>query len=668
MKVRRCYSYIWLILLALTPVIEAASFEWSPNGRKVGYLVGSEFRTVDADSGRRESTRIALNAMRFQWAPDASAVLLEDTQTLAWLDLKDGKWRTLLSNRSITDPKISPDGRSISFVSQHNIWLVDLTSGKIRMLTRGGTEEQRKGEADWLYSHSFDLHTGYWWAPDSSAIAFLELDERHVSKLGDVRYPRAGSANPAIHVSTIGLQNGHVSRMTTGADEDGYLPRVAWLPDSRHLAIQRLNRSQTMLQLLIADGATGVSRTVLTEQDPYWLNVHDDLRFVNHGEQFLWSSERSGYRHLYLYDMQGKLIRQLTSGSWEVSAINAVDEKRGVVYFTATEKTPLERHLYRIGLDGSGFARMTGEEGWHDVRFSPAGNAYVDSYSSISMPPIVRIVRVDGSSVTALDSLQARPEIVSMPEFFTIKTHDGELLNAMLIKPPQLVPGHKYPVIVYIKGGPGEQAVRNAWDEDVFLWHQQMAKRGFLIFALDNRGSAGRGHLFEEPIHCRFGAQEISDQRDGIAWLRLQPYVDASRIGIWGSGYGGHMTLHALFEDPQDFKVGFAQAPVADWSLADTAFSERYLQVPRGFSEQFDESSPIKNAAGLRGKLLIAAPRQESVETPGVPELLAELDKAGKHVDFVAIARGESQTEILRRATSFFVENLRPAQDNASLQ
>jgi dipeptidyl-peptidase 4 len=438
------------------------------------------------------------------------------------------------------------------------------------------------------------------------------------------------------------------------------LPRVSWLPDSRHLAIQRLDRSQTTLQLLLADVSTGASRAILTERDPYWLNLHDDLRFLKIGDQFLWSSERSGYRHLYLYDIEGKLIRQLTHGNWEVCGVDAIDEKRGVVYFTATEKTPLERHLYRVNLDASGLERLTTQAGWHEVRFSPATDAYLDTYSSIAMPPTVRVGHVDSTSIVAIDLHQRPPEIVSMPEFFAVKSHDGVTLNAMLIKPPQFDPARKYPVIVYTKGGPGEQAVRNAWDEDVFWWQQEMAKKGFLIFALDNRGSAGRGHLFEEPIHCRFGAQEMSDQRDGIVWLRLQPYVDASRIGIWGSGYGGHMTLHALFEDPQDFKVGFAQAPVADWSLADTAFSERYLQVPHGFSEQFDESSPLENAAGLQGKLLIAASEQDNVETPGVPELLKELEKDGKRVDLISVSHGESQAEILRRAMSFFVENLRP--------
>ena len=645
--------------ITITPA-KATNFEWSPDGTKLGRLTGSDFRLVDTKSGVTTAIKISSMADDFQWVPGASAVLLKSAKSLTWLDLMSGKRRVLITtHEDVSNSKISPDGRFVSFVSQHNLWLLNVVSGEVNKLTTGGTEEQRKGEWDWV-CHEFGLQTGYWWSPDSSSIAFLELDERQVGKIGAVRYPRPGTPNPIFHVFTINLKTGHVVTMDTGADTSVYLPRVSWLPDSKHLAIQRLNRQQTLLQLLIADERDGTSQTILTEPDAYWINIHDDFRFLSDGERFLWSSERSGYRHLYLYDGKGNLLAQITKGNWEVCGIDSVDEAGRAIYFTATEKTPLERHLYRIGFDGSGLKRLTSEAGWHQVRFAPQAVSYIDSYSTAVSAPVSNLMRVDGTRIAALEP-SPPVDLFSAPEFLTIRTHDAVSLNAMLIKPLHFDPDTRYPVLVYAQGGPGEQAVRNAWDATVSPWHQTMAQRGFLIFALDNRGSAGRGHLFEEPIHCRFGAQEMSDQRDGIGWLRRLPYVDATRIGIWGSGYGAHLVLHAMFEDPEDFKAGFAQTPIADWSRANAAFAERYLEVPHGFSEEFDASSPIQNAGALRGNLLIAAPEEESVTAPGVAELRGAFKDAGRNFEFIPLSEQPSEMQTLERAAAFFVENLHAA-------
>jgi dipeptidyl-peptidase-4 len=619
---------------------------------------------------------------QYQWAPDGGALLFQGATSLAWFDLKTQSARPLVSGKeAIADPKISPNGRYVSFVRDHNIWLVGVADGKQRAFTRGGTEEIRKGELDWVYPEELDLTTAYWWAPDSSAIAYLEMDERKVTQypLADFasftgeadeeRYPVAGGNNPIVRVFAGKVDGGEPRLMDTGGNTDVYIPRVNWLVDSRHVSIQRMNRPQTVIELLIADANSGKARVILTDKDLYWINVSDDLRFLKDGKRFLWSSERSGYRHIYLYDLGGSQLAQVTQGNWEVFAVDGVDEAKGLVYFTAAEHSPLERHLYRAALDGSGFERITREDGTHGVDLAPGAAAFVDSYSNSMNPPRQDLVRMDGSRIAALNEnkiAELADLHLSPLEFVSVRSHDGIPLNAMMIKPPDFDAAKKYPVLVYTYGGPHVQVVLNAWGGSTFLWHQLMARKGYIIFALDNRGSAGRGHLFEEPIHFRFGAQELSDQRDGAAYLKSLPYVDANRIGIWGWSYGGHMTLHALFEDPQDFKVGFAGGPVTDWHYYDTIYTERYIGLLPQNEESYQESSPIENAAKLQGKLLIAhGTGDDNVHYANTLSLVNVMIEAGKYVEVMAFpGRGHGASDpaarrvLMNRVTQFFLDNL----------
>lgn len=620
---------------------------------------------------------------QYQWAPSGQSMLLETSTSLVWFDLKSQSARPLVSGKAnLADPKISPDGKYVSFLRDHNIWLVSTTDGKERSLTTGGTEEIRKGELDWVYPEELEISTAYWWSPDSSSIAYLEMDERKVTQFslldfesftGEAelqRYPIPGGSNPVVHVYVAPLAGGEPRLMDTGTDTDIYLARVNWLPDSKQIAIQRINREQTVLDILLTSAATGKSSTLLTDKDQYWINVSDDLYFFKNSNRFLWSSERSGYRHLYLYDLSGKQIAQLTKGDWEVTALDSVDEAKGLVYFTSTEKSPLERHLSRVALDGSGFSRITKQDGVHSIQFSPNSAFFTDTFSNSSAPPRQDLYHADGAKAATLNennrSAELGPYHLSPLEFFQVRSHDGMLLNCSIIKPPNFDHTKKYPVLIYTYGGPHAQVVMNAWGRSTFLWHQMMAQKGYVIFALDNRGSAGRGHLFEEPIHYRFGAQEMSDQRDGVAWLLQQSFVDPSRIGIWGWSYGGHMTLHAMFEAPNFFKAGFAGGPVTDWHFYDTIYTERYIGLIPKNDESYDESSPIKNAGRLRGKLLIAhGTGDDNVHFSNTLALLDELIKEGKYVEVIPFpGRGHgvsdlpAQRVLWNRVTQFFLDNL----------
>jgi len=685
---------------------------WRPDGKQLSFFEtkgsGKEAKTelwvMDASTGERrllvaadkletilpaepgretQATGLGRRApSQYQWAPDGAAILFQAAKVLVWFDLKSQTARTLISGKAtLADPKISPDGRTVSFVREHDVWLVNVADGKERALTHGGTEELREGELDWVYPEELDIKTAYWWAPDASAIAYLEMDERKVTKYPLVdfsspsgeaeneQYPVAGGANPIVHLFVADVNSGEAHAMDTGAETDIYIPRVNWLTDSKHVAVQRLNRAQTTLDLLFADATTGKARTVLSETDPNWVNVSDDLHFLADGKRFLWSSERSGYRHLYFYNLEGKQLAQLTKGDWEVTGVNGIDEAKGLVYFTSTAKSPLERQVYAVYLDGTGFRQITVADGNHVADMPSGANAIVDTYSNTMTPPRQVLLGTDGKTIATINENKV-PELaeyhLSTPEVLTVTAHDGVQLNAAMIKPPDFTPQKKYPVLVYTYGGPHAQVVRNMWGGANFLWHQLMAQKGFIIFLLDNRGSAGRGHVFETPLHLRLGQLELSDQRDGVKYLRSLPYVDGNRIGIWGWSYGGYMTLQAMFEAGDDFKAGFAGGPVTDWRYYDSIYTERYLGLPQQNEKGYRDSSPVKYAAQLKGKLLIAhGTGDDNVHYANTLSVINDLIDAGKYVEVLAFpGRGHGVSDpaarrvLMERVTQFFLRNL----------
>jgi dipeptidyl-peptidase-4 len=686
--------------------------EWTPDSKQISFFdnkaTGKEGRTelwaLDVASGQRhvlvsaeklesvlpsdnqpstQATGLGRHRpAQYQWAPGGGALLFQGPTSLAWFDLKSQTPRTLVSGKAgIVDSKISPDGRYVSFVRDHNLWLVSVADGKERALTEGGTEEVRKGELDWVYPEELEITTAYWWAPDSSAVAYFEMDERKVAKYplvdfssptGEAEeepYPPAGGGNPTVRVFVAPVAGGEAHAMDTGENTDIYIARVNWLTDSKHLAIQRLNRPQTVLDLLIADTTSGQTRTALNETDPYWININNDLHFLRDGRRFLWSSERSGYRHLYLYDLEGKQLAQITKGDWEVSAVDAVDEAKGLVYFTGTAKSPLERHLYRVSLDGSAISRITIHNGTHGVNMAPDASAFVDTYSDVMTPPRQDIDRADGSLLRVVNEnkvVELADYPLSSPQFLSVKAHDGTPLNAVMTKPPDFDASKKYPVLVFTYGGPHAQVVVNAWGGNNALWHQLMAQKGYVIFSLDNRGSGGRGHVFEEPIHYRLGTIELSDQLDGVNYLKSLPYVDAQRIGIWGWSYGGHMTLHAMFEAGDVFKAGFAGGPVTDWHFYDSIYTERYLGLLPQNESAYHASSPIERADGLRGKLLIAhGTGDDNVHFANTLSLIDKLIEVGKYAEVMPFpGRGHGVTDpaarkvLFNRVTRFFLDNL----------
>lgn len=662
--------------------------EWAPDAKRFSYLerqgrgkdAAVELWTMDAANGERkilvsaetmkavmqpekekaiQATGLGrVQAENYKWSPGSDSLLFIGTNSLVMLDLKTMAIKPLVSGEAeLEDPKFSPDGKWVSFVRKYNLWIVNIANGESKALTLGGSEEILKGKLDWVYPEELDASTAYWWSPDSSHIAFYEMDERPVTRypimdmsspigaMEYTRFPQAGEANPIVRVGVVEIAGGETKWMDTGADKDIYLPRVDWLRDSRRLAIQRLNRAQNKLDLLFCDTATGASTQVLSETDKYWVNVSDDLYFFSDQKRFLWSSERSGFRHYYIYDLSGKLLEQLTSGEWSILGTGGfgpggstkanVDEANGFIYFLSNKDNVPETQLYRVSLRDKKITRLTQGAGTHLPRIAPDTSAFVNTYSNSRTPPRQDLYRADGKRVAILNEnkLTDLAEYHLSPvEFLNVSADDGTKLYALMIKPPAFDPSKKYPVLIHVYGGPQAQVVRDAWGGGDFLFHQMMVQKGFIIFSLDNRGSYGRGHAFETPIYHQFGKVELADQLAGVRYLKSLPYVDSSRIGIWGWSYGGYMTLYSLFNAPDVFKAGVAVAPVSDWRLYDTIYTERYMGRPQDNPDGYKNSSPVNQAGGLKGELMLAhGTGDDNVHFANSSEVINQLIENGRY-------------------------------------
>ena len=704
--------------------------EWAPDGKRFSYYAGSPdgsgqaLWTMDAASGARkvlvdaatlrEVTQPEKKAVvqatglgrvrerSYVWAPDGSSLLFIGSDSLAMLDLASMKRKEIVSgNEQISDPKFSPDSKWVSFVRGDNLWVVDLATGKSGPLTSGGNGEMLKGELDWVYPEELDCRTAYWWSPDSTKIAYYEMNEKPVehypivdmsSPTGGIEYtdyPQAGTANPVVRVGVVSVaslastsepQTPETRWMDTGKDATVYLPSVVWVPDSRRVAIERLYRAQCLLDLLFCDAATGVSKRIVTLTDKYWINLSDDLYFFSDGKRFLWSNEETGFRHYYIYNMQGKEREQLTSGDWGItapaafgpgaSAHAAVDEVNGYVYFLSNKDTIIGTQLFRASLRDKTITQITHQAGTHQVLIAPGTFDFVDTFSTANTPPRQDLYAADGTKVATINANDV-PELaeyhLSPVEFLNVKAHDGTKLYAMMIKPPNFDRSKKYPVLISVYGGPEAQSVRNAWGGVGLLWHELMAEKGYIIFTLDNRGSYNRGHAFETPIYHHFGKIELEDQLTGVTYLKSLPYVDGSRIGIWGWSYGGFLTLYSMTHAQGVFKAGVSVAPVSDWRLYDTIYTERYMGTPQDNPEGYHDSSPVNAAGKLSGKLMMVhGTGDDNVHFANTAEFLNDLIEANRYPARLMVFPGRghpisdhaARVELFEHITRFLLDNL----------
>jgi dipeptidyl-peptidase-4 len=492
----------------------------------------------------------------------------------------------------------------------------------------------------------------YWWSPDSTRIVFLRIDETpvpdfvvvdHIPLEQNVEitpYPKAGDPNPVVKLGVVNAVGGDVRWLDTYKypAEDRLIVRVGWFPDSKKVWYQAQNREQTFLDLNSASPDDGKSSNMLRETRKTWVEVVDEgMRWLKDGS-FLWLSDRSGWRHIYHYGADSKLIKQVTNGDWDVRALDSVDEAKGAIYFSASEHSFIANHEYSISLDGSGLKRLTPTEGNHRASFNSSASHFLDSWNDVNTPTQVRLYDSAGQLTRLIDENKVdalKQYKLGKVEFMNVKTRDGFSMEAMMIKPPDFDPSKKYPVWSYTYSGPQSQSVRNAWGGTRYMWHQMLAQKGYIIWICDNRTASNKGVNSAWPLYKNFGELELSDLEDGYAWLKTQPYVDASRIGLWGWSYGGFMTSYALTHS-QTFKIGIAGGTVSDWRNYDSIYTERYMQTPQNNGDGYWKTSPVHFAKDLHGKLLlIHGAIDDNVHMANTVQFLYELQKAGKQVQFM---------------------------------
>jgi dipeptidyl-peptidase-4 len=569
--------------------------------------------------------------------------------TYAVYDLKAQKLISMPKyEEGVMNVKVSPDGKWVGYVHKDNIYIMNLADGDVRQLTSDARDHVYNGRFGWVYEEEFSIVDGWEWSPDSKRIAFWQEDETEVpeftmtnwmplyQEMISIRYPKPGEKNPVEKIGVIDLSDGSRRWMDIGEETDQYIPRIRWTRDPETLCIYRMNRLQNHLELLFADVTDGSTRVVIEDRsETGWISVDDYsfLRFLD-GRRFLWASERNGYNHLYLYDYDGNLMRQVTEGEWEVTDVLGVTPDESMVYFIGTEASPVQRNLYRAGIDEDDFDRLTDDDGWHAINLSPTCALYVDSWSSVTAPTRRVLCDGDGDEIRTLGAID--PTVYaeyhwSEKELFTVTTEDGVELYCSMMKPANFDENKKYPVFFDVYGGPGTSAVRNAWPGTMQQWY---ASEGYIVIRADNRGSSGRGTAFKHAVYKQLGKWEVHDYVQVAKHLSTLPYVDSERIGIWGWSYGGYMAALSLLLGEGTFHTGVAIAPLTDWRLYDTIYAERFMQRPSDNPDGYDVGSCIVHADKLQGNLLVIhGGLDDNVHVQNTMQFIHNLEEAGKQFD-----------------------------------
>ncbi|MEQ1885584.1 MAG: DPP IV N-terminal domain-containing protein [Bryobacteraceae bacterium] len=688
---------------------------WAPDGKAFAYRQENVLRRYDPATGTsREIVQLSvLNALALppaesarmlwenrrvdeatvQWFPSGDRLLVSAQSDFFVVDAAGGKWKQLTkTNAAERDPKLSPDGARVAFLKDWDIYVMDIATGKQTRLTTGGTEMVRNGVLDWVYPEELRLGTAYWWAPDSSAIAYLQFDITgeprypHVDLRGakavtePQAYPQAGDNNALVRLGAVAVSGPTASKtrwFNVGDTVKSFLiARAGWTPDAHKIWIARTNRVQNKLEMLTFDLASGASNVIYREEDPYWINVEGDPIFLPDSSGFLWTNERNNHRHLFSYGMNGGKPRQLTEGAYEVSSIACVDSKEGRVFYVTSRPTPIDRQLEEINYrDPSDTPHVISKtKGTRRVSMGPGCSYYVDNHSDSATPGETTVHASDGTQTavyrpmdrSSMETYDLRPvELVSFES-------QGTRFYGSLIKPSGFDPAKKYPVIINVYGGPRAQDVRNAWDG--MNLDQVYARNGYVVWKMDNRGTQGRGHEFESPVYHKLGEIEVADQRAGIEYLLSLGFVDRNRIGVRGWSYGGFMTVNLLLRAGDLFRAGFAGAPVTNWRNYDTIYTERYMGLPEENADGYRTTSLAPYAAQLRGRLMIVHNiEDDNVLFQNTLQLAEALQIAGKQFDLMVYPQkthgvgGLAARQMERAEFEFFERNLKAAvQDNSA--
>lgn len=651
------------------------SVNWIEDGNKFSYLDGqrviktfspkdqTEIVVFDGSQLKFPGTDKPFTYGSFQWSKDSKNILFQTNFRPVYrrsgvsdyfvYSVADKSLKLVAKDAQTAE--LAPDGQKIGYERGGNLFTFDFGTQRETQLTNDAKPAFYNGRFGWAYEEEFGLAQAWEWSPDSRFIAFWQSDERQVpiykltdykgfdEKFDSLPYPRVGDQNPTVRIGVIELANRKKEWMKVDV-EDGYIPRIYWTTQEGQLALVHLNRKQNHLRLFMADGRTGNAKPILEEKSPTWVDIFDFFAGINHllyfpagTKEFYWVSDRSGFAHLYRYDYSGKLLNPVTSGPWEVTYVHHIDPKAKKVYFTSTEVSPLERHLFVADLDGKNKRRLTTVAGRHTVNLSPNGQYFIDRYSNVQTPTQVELRDTQGKLIKALETNANVTSYVAThayapKELTSFTTSDGQKIDISIIKPLNFEPSKKYAVVLDIYGGPGAQSVYNEWTTTG--WHQWLAQTGYVVVSVNNRGSGGYGRDFEKVVYEKLGKYESQDFAETAKYLATLPWVDAGRLAIRGHSYGGYMSSYTMLTHPGVFKVSLVGAPVTDWRLYDSIYTERYMGLLPENDAKYTASAVTTYAKNLAGKMFIAhSTMDENVHVRNTFQLMNALEDAGKDAD-----------------------------------
>jgi dipeptidyl-peptidase-4 len=654
-------------------------------GKKDGYLC--VFSDIKDDEGKN------LDIDEFTLSPDETLMLIA-TETEAIYrhsskseyyiyDLSKNQTQRLSVGGKQRLAEFSPDGRKVAFVRENNLYIKDLSSGSETAITTDGKLNSIiYGTTDWVYEEEFSFTRGFFWSPDGSRIAYYRFDESRVKEFNmpmygtlypeeyRYKYPKAGEDNSIVDIFVYDLKEGKSIKLNTGSENDQYLPRMMWADKLGMLAVQRLNRLQNHLEIILFDPATGNGRVVYEEKNKWYIEITDDMTFLPGGKEFLITSQKSGYNHIYLINTEGKPEKQLTNGNWEVEQILGYNPLRKLIYFKAAYSSPLNREICSVDLKGR-MKVIAGIPGTNTAQFDPTYKWFLKSWSDANTPPVYSICDANGKEIRIIEdnaALKAKmPEWgLQIREFFTFKTGQGVDLNGWMIKPSNFDPTKRYPVLVYLYGGPGSQTVTNSWGGGQ-LWYQMLAQKGIVVVSVDNRGTGFRGEEFRKMTYGQLGKYETEDQIELAKYLINQGIAEPGRIGIFGWSYGGYMSSLCMTKGSEYYNVGIAVAPVTNWRYYDNIYTERYMGLPKDNPNGYDDNSPINHVSKLNGKyLLIHGTADDNVHFQNSVEMVTALVNANKQFQTMyypnsnhGIYTGRNTTyHLYTLMTQFLMDNL----------
>ncbi len=586
-----------------------------------------------------------------------------------------------LSENKIRYPTFSPDGSKVAYVYENNLFIKDITNGKETQITNDGKKNQIiNGASDWVYEEEFKLVKGFEWSSDSRTIAYYKFDESHVKEFsmdkfnGSLypsqevfKYPKAGEANSTVNILLYSLDSKEKTLIYTEEDYE-YIPRIKWSKDPHILTMIGLNRHQNKLDFILVNSKDGSNNILFSEEDKYYIDIHDNLTFLPNNF-FIWTSEKKGYNHIFLKGLDGS-EEQITSGSWEVTSFKGLDSDKMQIFFTSTEDGSINRSLYVLDLETGKRKKLSTQIGTNSAKFSKGLKYYINTFSDADTPPVFTLHKADGTLIKTIeDNTEFKNKLkdydLSKKEFLTIYTDNADL-NAWIIKPPNFDKNKKYPLFMFLYGGPGSQQVLNKYGSSNFYWYQMLAQKGYVVACVDNRGTGGKGSEFKKMTYKELGKYETIDQIDAAKYFGNLEYIDKERIGIQGWSYGGYMSSLAITKGAETFKLAVAIAPVTNWRYYDNIYTERYMQTPQENASGYDDNSPINHVEKLKGKyLLIHGTADDNVHVQNTYEMTSALVRANKQFDLFVypdknhgIYGKNTRYHLYKKITNFILENL----------